>query len=763
MNTPSHHPHIALSACQDMAPGQLVRLLELQRSIIEALARGSCLEETLDRLCLLIEEMVPNTLASVMLFDTSRERLRVKAGPSFPESALIQFDGIIPGTDMGSCGNAALSGRPTYVSNVPRDPRWDGLRAAAEQFAISSCWSIPILDDQNEVLGTFAITSTEPGEPDTFHRQLLKTASYLAGIAIMHQQREERLAQWNTVFSDATEGMVITDTKGRILDVNHAFTRITGYSLDEVKGKNPRILKSGRHEESFYRAMWRSLVETGRWRGEIWNRRKQGDIYPEWLSISRVRDRTGATSNYVAVFSDISALKESERKLYHLAHHDPLTGLPNRLLMSARLEHLLDQQQRNATSIAVIFIDLDRFKNINDSYGHPFGDQLLIEVANRLRASLRRQDTIARLGGDEFVIILEQLNHMEDAATVANTCITALDQPFLLDGRELYITPSIGVTLSPEDGRDSETLLKNADIAMYRAKARGGNQFSFYKRGMTDSVKARIDNETLLRRALERQEFELHYQPQLSADGRRVVGAEALLRWRHPDKGLVAPGEFIPILEETRLIEPVGAWVLEEGCRRLHHWIDSGLPPMRLGLNLSAHQMSNGNLLKRLEEIIHTLDLDPALVELEITEHSLMDSPRDAVTLLETLGALGISLAIDNFGTGYSSLARLKQLPVHCLKIDRTLVRDIRLDADDQAICGAVIALGHSLGMRVLAEGVEHEDQRRQLEQMGCDELQGFLLGRPMPEEVFQAWLRERTLTPGDNAPPGADSSPPSS
>jgi len=717
----------------------------MQQKILESIASGQSCGQILNDLCLMIETMVPEALASVMLLDPESGTLNVLAGPTFPTAVTPYFNGLVPSPDMGSCGNAALSGEPIYVTDVPSDPRWNGLRGAANDISIGACWSIPFFSEKQETLGTFAITSKKRGAPTPFHRRILEIASSLAGITIRNRQREESLLQWSTVFRDASEGMVIANAQGAIIDVNQSFTSITGYTKDEVLGKNPNILNSGRQDEAFFLRMWHSLKESGRWQGEIWNRRKNGDIYPEWLSISRIDNAEGKPFNYVAVFSDISSLKESERKLYHLAHHDPLTGLPNRLLMTARLEHALKQSKRNPTHLALMFIDLDRFKNVNDSYGHALGDQLLVNVARRLTSHLRSGDTIARIGGDEFVVLLEQLEQADQAATLAQSCIDTLSRPFALASQEIFITPSIGIALFPEDGSDADTLLKHADIAMYRSKEEGRHRYSFYTKKLSDKVKERLKCETLLRRALEQREFELHYQPQVCAGSGEIVGAEALLRWNHPEQGQILPNKFIPVLEETGLIQEVGAWALKTACRQMKEWEEMGLPKIRLAVNLSARQVSPECINQRLQNILAESGLSPNRLELEITEHSIMQGEEKGNPLLNSLRELGVSLAIDDFGTGHSSLMRLKQLPVHCLKIERTLVRDIPQDLDDQAICRAVVALGHSLGIRIVAEGVEREEQAVFLRSIGCDELQGYLYGRPMAADKFKQLLADQS------------------
>ncbi len=718
---------------------QLTQLLELQQFILGSIATGERFELIIEQLCRLMESMVPDANASVMLLKQENDELTLQAGPFFLTEILPYFEALLP-----AGGEGAVRADAVYATDVASDSRWDGLREAVLRLNLGACWSVPIVYDEREILGMLAVVFTSPQIPTPFHRRILETAAGAAAITIKNWRREQRLLQWSTVFDDANEGMFITGPDGSILDVNKAFTRITGYSLEEVRGHNPKMMRSERHNETFYKTMWGSINATGKWQGEIWNRRKDGEIYPQWLSISRIGNHRGETHNYVAVFSDISSLKESEHKLFYLAHHDALTGLPNRLLMNARLEHVLGQAKRNPTCIALMFIDLDRFKYVNDTYGHAQGDRLLISVSKRLRSLLREQDTIARIGGDEFVVILEGLTHSEDAANLAQKFIDALEQPFQLSENEVFVSPSIGITIFPEDGRTPEILLKNADIAMYRAKEQGRQSYSFYKSSMTDKVRERLSLETHLRRALERNQFELFYQPQVLAGSPEIVGVEALLRWHHPKLGIVLPGNFVPVLEETHLIESVGEWELSEACRKVRQWDEQGLPRVRLAVNLSARQMSPNSLVRNLGMILRDSGFDPRRLELEITEHSLMDEGERIVGLLETLGDLGVSLAIDDFGSGYSSLARLKRLPVQCLKIDSRLVRDVAVDASDQMICRAIVALGHSLGMRVMAEGVERPDQSGFLKSIKCDELQGYLYGRPVPSFAMEKMLREQ-------------------
>jgi len=553
---------------------------------------------------------------------------------------------------------------------------------------------------------------------------------------------EEKLRQAAKVFESTMEGVMVTDPEGKIVAVNAAFTEITGYTEPEALGRNPRIRQSGRHDKSFYQAMWASILQDGSWRGEIWNRRKTGEIYPEWLTINTVRDDAGNVANYVGVFADISQLKRSEADLDYLAHHDPLTELPNRLLFNARLDYAIQRARRAGTALAVLFLDLDRFKTVNDSLGHPVGDTLLRKVAALLSASVRNEDTVARLGGDEFVIVLEGVRNTGDASAVAENILFALNKRFDLDGQAVFISASIGISMYPADGDDVTTLLQNSDAAMYRSKEEGRNTFRFYSTELTRTAHERLTLETALRRAIDRQEFVLHFQPQVDVINGAIVGAEALVRWLHPQSGFISPMSFIPLAEETGLILPLGDWVLYAACEQHQAWLAEGLPPITLAVNLSPRQFQHRNLLAQLRAVLDATGLPPRLLELEITEGAIMERGEAAVSTLCELKKLGLKMAIDDFGTGYSSLAYLRRFPIDTLKIDRSFMRDIPRESGAREIAATIIAMARNLHMKVLAEGVETLEQLAFLQRHGCDTYQGFLNSRPVSAESFAELLR---------------------
>lgn len=552
---------------------------------------------------------------------------------------------------------------------------------------------------------------------------------------------EERLRQAAAVIDNTGEAVVITDTNNCIVSVNPAFSEITGYAEMEVLGKNPNLLKSERHDSAFYSELWGTLMTTDRWQGEIWNRRKNGDLFPAWSTISVIRDDEGNLCNYVSVFSDITTIKHSQEQLNYLAYHDPLTSLPNRLLFTDRLEHALQRAHRDGHQLAVLFLDLDHFKNINDTLGHVIGDQVLEMAAQRLHGLIREQDTLARLGGDEFTVIVEPLGDPKDAALLAQKMIQAFQQDFLIKDHQLHLTLSIGISIYPRDGKDNSTLIKNADVALYRAKDEGRNNFHFYTSALTTAVFERLTLENALRQALERNEMVLHYQPQYDLNSKRLVGAEALVRWRHPTLGLISPSRFIPLAEECGLIVPLGEWVMHNACKQLRQWQQAGYVLERMAVNISTVQVQRGDIVATVNRVLNDTGIAPHLLELEITESLLMQKTDWVITLLESLRGMGINISIDDFGTGYSSLSYLKRIPVNKLKIDRSFIKDLTRDANDEAITRAVIALSKSLQLSVIAEGIENNDQMVMLKALDCNEGQGYLFSPAVPAEEFERFF----------------------
>jgi diguanylate cyclase (GGDEF)-like protein/PAS domain S-box-containing protein len=578
----------------------------------------------------------------------------------------------------------------------------------------------------------------------------------VGGIAIVEDISNRKLAESElriaaTAF-EAQEGMLITDADNLIIRVNRTFTSITGYLADEVVGKNPRFLASGKQDAEFYSSMWKNLCEKGTWEGEIWNRRKNGDIFPEHLQITVVKDVDGRVTNYVAAFNDITTSKAAANEIENLAFYDPLTQLPNRRLLTDRLMHCLASSARSGNIGALLFIDLDNFKTLNDTLGHDIGDLLLKQVAARLNDCVREDDTVARLGGDEFVVILENLGlHPLDAAAkaeaVGEKILSALNRTYQIELIEYHSSASVGVTLLKGHELSIDELMKQADIAMYQAKKAGRNALRFFDLSTQLSINARATLERDLRKALEKKQFSLHYQIQLDRAGKALC-AEVLIRWFHPERGFVSPAEFIPLAEETGLILPIGQWVLETACSQLHAWQGNILMrDLVLAVNVSAKQFHQDDFANQVRDVIQRHSINPMLLKLELTESALVENIEEIIIKMNELREMNIQFSLDDFGTGYSSLQYLKRLPLNQLKIDQSFVRELTSSSSDRAIVRTIIAMAQSLNLEVIAEGVETEEQRQLLDDIGCDNYQGYLFSRPVAIEQFESLLQPKNFT----------------
>lgn len=567
------------------------------------------------------------------------------------------------------------------------------------------------------------------------------------------RQAEQQLRIAAAAF-EAQEGMLVTDADQVVLRVNEAFASITGYSSADIVGKTPRILRSGRHDAAFYAAMWESIRTTGSWQGEIWNRRKDGEVFPEWISITSVKDSAGQVTHYVATFVDITERKAAESEIEYLAFYDQLTRLPNRRLLLDRLQQALAAAARSGAEGALLFIDLDNFKDLNDTLGHEKGDLLLKLVAERLSACVREGDTVARLGGDEFVMMIEGLSSIpEEAAAqsklIGEKILKALNQPYPLANREHHSTPSIGVTLFSDQKDNIDELLKRADLAMYKAKQAGRNTLCFFDPELQAAVAARTAMESDMRVGLRKGQFLVYYQPQVDSAG-ELTGVEALLRWKHPLRGMIPPAEFIPVAESSGMILQLGEWVLETACRQVVAWSgDAATARLTIAINVSARQFHHPDFVSQILAVIDRTAAQPSRLKLELTESLLLNDVDDVIAKMTALKARGVGFSLDDFGTGYSSLAYLKRLPLDQLKIDQSFVSDVVTNDNDAAITSAIVALARKLGLSVMAEGVETEAQRDFLAQQGCYTYQGYLFGRPLPVEEFERSLRQGTIRPG--------------
>lgn len=555
---------------------------------------------------------------------------------------------------------------------------------------------------------------------------------YLSGKADeSNSLKERKLAA--KVLENISEGVIITDEKGIILSVNPAFEIVTGFSEEEVIGNNPSMFQSGIHGPEYYKRMWTDILNKGYWKGEIWNKKKNGEVFPEWLTISSIKDEIGRITNYVAVFSDITDRKHTEEKLRKLAHYDTLTGVANRYTLNIRLESLIETASKYNQQLAILFLDLDRFKHINDTLGHSFGDMLLKEVSLRLKGLIKNKDIIARLGGDEFVIVLTNIKHPKEAVKVAEEIIQAFSKSFLLNQHEVYVSTSIGISLFPLDGSSMDVLLRNADKAMYQAKSSGRNHFEFYHADMHQNEPKQMKMEVLLRKALEHDEFFLVYHPQVDLSTGQITGLEALVRWKQEELGIVSPVDFIPLAEETGLIVPISEWIIMKACEDIKKIHLNGFPHIKVSVNISALHFNQEAFLKSVETIMANANVDPHVIEFELTESMIMPNAINTISRLVKLKKLGIKLSIDDFGTGYSSLSYLNRFPLDTLKIDKSFIAKIGIYHDDSSIVEAIITIAHRLNLRVIAEGVESKRQLEFLKKEKCDAIQGFYITKPIP------------------------------
>lgn len=567
-------------------------------------------------------------------------------------------------------------------------------------------------------------------------------SQYEKGIIIFSDKRhhivsDRQIKIGEKIFDNSIEGIILTDKDLHIQQINKTFTEVTGYEFSEIEGKTPSLLQSGRHEQDFYQGMWATLKRTGMWQGQIYNKRKSGEVYLEWLSIYSIKNTQGEVINYIGLFSDLTEKQMTQEHIHHLAHYDTLTNLPNRLLFMERLKQSIVFARRKKSFVALFFIDLDSFKKVNDSLGHDAGDLLLQEMAIRLKKNIRESDTVSRLGGDEFTVIIESYEHISDVITVVKKILNEISAPLQIGERTLYVTASIGISIYPDNGHDIHDLIKNADTAMYAAKEKGKNGYEFYDQEMNRKTLERLTLESCLHRAYEEEQFVVHYQPKVNLVTQKVEGAEALIRWQHPSFGFISPIQFISLAEETGMIARIGEWVFRQVCRDLQQWRERGLEDIKVSINLSAVQFRDSSFIKIISTLLEQSGINPQDIEIEITESMLMNEVEQSIEMMKQLKSLGISLSIDDFGTGYSSLKYLKQFPVDILKIDKSFVDEIPYNSDDNAIAKAIIDLAHNLGMEVIAEGIEKPEQAEFLLQNGCLLGQGFYFSKAVDSNAF--------------------------
>jgi len=720
----------------------------LRNIIFEQLASDEPLPNILKVIVRGIEKLNPEMTCTVMLLDTESKFFSKCIACNLPIFFRTAISRVEIGIGVGSCSAAVFSGERVVVDDIATHPYWVTLKDLAAQARFGACCSQPIRSSSGELLGTFAIYHHEPREHNKSDLNILEQSARLAGIAIERKMIEQNL-QIAAIAFESQEGMLVTDANRVILRVNSAFSQITGYSEDEIIGKHPGMLSSGRHDMDFYASMWESIVNTGSWEGDVWNRRKNGEVYPAHLTFTAVKGRDGTIVNYVATLVDITSRKSAEEEIQHLAYYDSLTGLPNRRLLMDRLSQALVTSARAKGGGAILFLDLDHFKTLNDTLGHDVGDLLLKQVSERLTSCVREGDTVARIGGDEFVIMLEGLSESifeaaRQAELICEKILNALNQPYQLNSYEYHSTTSIGATLFSGHEIESDELLKQADIAMYQSKTAGRNAIRFFDPVMQEVINNRALLERELHKAFDNDQFQLHYQLQVNNLG-HALGAEALIRWMHPERGMVLPFHFISLAEEIGLILPIGKWVIETACSQLSVWQQSKFTKdIVLSINVSAKQFRQADFAEQIQDAVSRHGINPSLLKLELTESLLLEDVEEIIATMTTLRETGVQFSLDDFGTGYSSLMYLKRLPLNQLKIDQSFVRDLITDVSDQAIVHTIIAMAKSLSLDIIAEGVETEEQLQFLLNKGCTCYQGYLFGRPLPIQQFEDLLKMR-------------------
>ncbi len=734
----------------EMLSERYERRLALQRDrarnrVLEMVARGAPLPQILEAIVLGIETENPGMLCSILLLDEEGKRLRMGSAPSLPDFYNTAVNGLEIGPSVGSCGTSAFTCERVIVDDIQAHPYWAPFRDLAAQAELRACWSEPIIAASGKLLGTFAIYHREVHSPSENELAIIEYIANLAGIAIERSQADEALELASLVYQNSIEAMMITDEENRIVAINPAFTEITGYQLDEVIGEDPTILASGRHDQAFYQAMWETLDATGQWQGEIWNQKKNGKEFAEWLTIKTIFDSAGKVHRRVALFSDITEKKEADALIWTHANYDALTELPNRRLFMDRLEQGLRVAHREGCRLALLFVDLDRFKEVNDTLGHQMGDQLLVEAARRIQGCLRESDTVARLGGDEFTVILTELHDVSSIDRVAQAIIEVLSEPYQLGDDQAFVSASIGITVYPEDARKAEELFKNADQAMFSAKQNGRNGFNYFTKSMQEAAQQRMYLVRDIHKALGADQFTVHFQPIVELATGSIHKAEALLRWRHPDQGFVSPAAFIPVAEETGAIHEIGNRVFRESAQWSKRWRDRYDPNFQISVNKSPVQfLAEGLKHDDWVEYLEELGLAGDGIVIEITEGLMLKAAININRKLLRFRDAGIQVAVDDFGTGYSSLSYLKRFDIDYLKIDQSFVANLESDESDLALSEAIVVMAHKLGFKVIAEGVETEAQRDILRQIDCDYAQGYLFSKPLPAEEFEALLEDK-------------------
>jgi len=733
----------AISLIEDISfRKQAERREQMRQHTLEKVARGRSLDEIMLQVIESAESIYPQSMCSILLMDEEGEHLLCGAAPSLPAAFNNAINGVKIGMNVGSCGAAAFSGERVIVEDIASHPYWENYKDIAADAGLGSCWSEPILSTGNKVLGTFAIYRKMPGLPDKQEIALIESAANLVGIAIERIRAEEELHLASSIYSNSAEVVLVTDADRRIIALNPAFTKVTGYTLDDLRGKDTTLLHSDRHSAEFFQAIWKEVVDQGFWQGEIWFRRKNNESFPAWLTVNVIRNEMGDIQRYVIMGSDITNKVRSDELIWRQANYDFLTKLPNRYMFQDRLEQEIRTSLRQGALLALLFIDLDHFKDINDSLGRPVGDRLLVKTAGRIKQCVQDSDTVARMGGDEFVVMLPRLTSTIDGEKVAEEIINSLAEPYSIDDETIYVQASIGIAFCPEDASEVDQLISNADQAMYASKMAGRNRISYFTRSLLEEAKNRLRLLNDMRSAIVNQQFELHFQPIINFATGRVCKAEALIRWNHPERGMISPAEFIPLAEESGLIVAIGDWVYREAAVKTKRWCELCDAELQVSVNMSPVQFQSDALnITDWLAYLQTLNLEPRHLSIEITEGLLLNASDNVKDKLLRFRDAGVQVAIDDFGVGYSALSSLKRFDIDYLKIDQSFIRNLDTEKNDLALSEAIVVMAHKLGLKVIAEGIETEAQRLLLLDIECDYGQGYLFSRPLPAVAFEEFL----------------------
>nr|WP_289851836.1 EAL domain-containing protein [Marinobacter salexigens] len=733
----------AVALVEDISSRKMAaRREQMRRQTLEKVARGGSLEEVMLQVIESVESIYSNSMCSILIMDDEGKHLLCGAAPSLPSFFTEAINGVSIGLGVGSCGTSAFTRKRTVVEDIASHPYWENFKDLAAEAGLGSCWSEPIHAASGKVLGTFAIYRKEPCAPDTQEIALIESAANLVGIAIERAHAQEELHLASSIYRNSSETVMVTDTHNRIVAINPAFTKVTGYTLEDTRGKDPSILHSGRHNAEFFKAIWQDVTQQGFWQGEVWNRRKNGEAFPSWLTINVIRNKNGDVQRHVVIGSDISGKVRSDELIWRQANYDFLTNLPNRYMFQDRLEQEIRKSLRHNSLLALLFIDLDHFKDVNDTLGHPVGDQLLVEAAVRISSCVRDSDTVARMSGDEFTVILPRLANTLDGEKVAEQIIHVLAKPYIINNETIYVQASAGISFCPQDAAEAFQLISNADQAMYAAKTSGRNRLAYFTQSLHDEAQNRLKLMHDMHFAVENRQFELHFQPIIDFASGHVSKAEALIRWNHPERGMISPAEFIPLAEESGLIVKIGDWVFREAAAQAKRWCELYDIGLQISVNVSPVQFQSDAL--SIEDWLHHLNeigLDANHLSIEITEGLLLNASDDVKEKLLRFRDAGIQVAIDDFGVGYSALSYLKRFDIDYLKIDQSFIQNLETNQNDLVLSEAIVMMAHRLGLNVIAEGVETQAQRHLLLEIGCDHGQGYFFSRPLPAAAFEEFL----------------------